>query len=334
MTAPIILESRDLAVAITPEVGGTITQITVKRSGLKVLGSVPWPVTSAPIASGAARDEPEWLTRYSGGWPLLFPNGGDACAFGGVFHGFHGEASISQWDVDSLSTDRVVLTRRFATVPVEMRRVMELDGDLLIMTETLRMMGDRPVEVMWGHHPTLGSDLLAGPVEITCGARIVEVDREYDPLANPLVPGAKGAWPMVAGKTGSYDLSRPREPMASLAYLQDFAQAWIAVRRLDDRLAVALSWDKSRFPCAWLWCELAGNPDEPWRNQTRLIGIEPNTTWPAWGLAKAKQAGGTLLRLKPGDELDATLRFQAFTPAGPVTRVNSTGRALAGHNPA
>jgi len=214
-----------------------------------------------------------------------------------------------------------------------MRRVVELDGDLLTVSETLRMTGERPVEVMWGHHPTLGSDLLAGPIEITCGARTVMVDREYDPLANPLVPGAKGAWPMIAGKKVSYNLSQPQEPMASLAYLQDFKQGWIAVRRLDDRIAVALSWDKSRFPCAWLWCELAGNPDAPWRNQTRLIGIEPNTTWPAWGLAKAKQAGGTLLRLLPGDELDTTLRFQAFTPAGPVTGIDSAGRALAGHNP-
>ena len=81
-----ILESADLQVAINPQVGGTITAITVKASGLDVLGEVPWPVSDAPIISGAARDEPEFLTRYSGGWPLLFPNGGDACDFDGVFH--------------------------------------------------------------------------------------------------------------------------------------------------------------------------------------------------------------------------------------------------------
>lgn len=332
MTAPVILESPDLAVAITPEIGGTITRVTVKASGLEVLGSVPWPVTRAPIAGGAARDEPEWLTRYSGGWPLLFPNGGDACEFAGVFHGFHGEGSISPWDVVSLSADRLVLARRFTTVPVEMRREMRVEGDLLILRETLRMTGERPIEVMWGHHPTLGSDLLAGPIEITCGAREVMADTDYDPAANPLRPGARGVWPIVAGKNRPFDLSRPAEPMASLAYLRDFAEGWIAVRRLDDRVAVTLSWDKNRFPCAWLWCELAGNPDAPWRNRTRLIGIEPNTTWPAWGLARTKQAGGALLRLEPGDELDATLRFQAFTPAGPVTGLDADGRALTGRN--
>lgn len=324
----ILLESADLQVAVSPQVGGSITRITVKASGLDVLGEVPWPVTDEPIASGAARDEPEFLTRYSGGWPLLFPNAGDACTFDGVFHGFHGEGAVTPWDVVARATDRVVLSRRFDIVPVTLRREMRLAGDLLIMTEHLQMTGPRPIEVMWGHHPTLGRDLLAGPIEITSGARTATVCTSHDMAANPLALGAKGQWPIVAGKTGPYDLSRPREPMASLAYLTDFNDdAWIAVRRLDNKVAVALSWDEARFPCAWLWYELAGNPDEPWLNRTRLIGIEPNTTWPAWGLAKAKQAGGALLTLKPGDELATTLRFQAFTPSGPISSLDGEGRA-------
>lgn len=324
----ILLESPDLQVAVAPQVGGSITRITVKASGLDVLGEVPWPVTDEPIASGAARHEPEFLTRFTGGWPLLFPNAGDACDFDGAFHGFHGEGAVTSWDVVASATDRVVLSRRFDIVPVAMRRELRLAGDLLIMTEQLRMTGSRPIEVMWGHHPTLGRDLLAGPIEITSGARTATVCTSHDMAANPLALGAKGQWPIVAGKTGPYDLSRPQEPMASLAYLTDFNDdAWIAVRRLDDKVAVALSWDEARFPCAWLWYELAGNPDEPWRNRTRLIGIEPNTTWPAWGLAKAKQAGGALLTLKPGDELATTLRFQAFTPSGPISSLDGEGRA-------
>lgn len=332
MTAPIVLESPDLQVTVTPQVGGAITRVTLKESGLDVLGEVPWPVTDAPIASGAARDEPEFLTRFTGGWPLLFPNAGDACDFDGAFHGFHGEGAVTSWNVVAVSPDRLVLSRRFNIVPVTMRRELRVDGDLLIITEHLRMTGDRPIEVMWGHHPTLGSDLLAGPIEITTSARKAAVCTSHDLAANPLRPGSQGAWPIVDGKTGPFDLSRPREPMASLAYLLDFDEAWIAVRRLDNQVAVALSWDKQRFPCAWLWYELAGNPDEPWRNQTRLIGIEPNTTMPAWGLAKAKQAGGALLRLQPGDELATTLRFQTFTPAGPITGLYGDGRALPARN--
>ena len=144
---------------------------------------------------------PEWLTRYTGGWPILFPNGGDACTVDGVFHGFHGEASISPWTAKA-SPESLRLVRRFHTVPVEMQRELTVVGDMLIVRERLRMTGAHPIEVMWGHHPTFGSDLLAGPVEITAGTRHVTVDDTYDPAANPLRPGATGAWPIVAGKTG------------------------------------------------------------------------------------------------------------------------------------
>ena len=156
------IASKDLRVTVDPQVGGTITSITHLGLGLSVLGTVPWKAIDAPIESFAARDETEWLTRYTGGWPILFPNGGDACTVDGVFHGFHGEASISPWTAKA-SPESLRLTRRFQSVPVEMQRELTVVGDMLIIRERLRMSGSRPIDVMWGHHPTFGSDLLAGP---------------------------------------------------------------------------------------------------------------------------------------------------------------------------
>ena len=95
MTEHITIASDALRVTLNPRVGGTITAITHVPSGLSVLGEVPWDPVDAPIASLGARDENHWLTRYGGGWPLLFPNGGDACTAHGAFHGSHGEASIA-----------------------------------------------------------------------------------------------------------------------------------------------------------------------------------------------------------------------------------------------
>ena len=96
-SAQVSIATDAIRVTVNPQVGGTITEIVHRPSGLSVLGRVPWDPVDAPIASFAARDEPEWLTRYTGGWPLLFPNGGDACTVDGMFHGFHGEASIAPW---------------------------------------------------------------------------------------------------------------------------------------------------------------------------------------------------------------------------------------------
>ena len=327
-SSTISIASKDLRVTVNPQVGGTITSIAHLGLGLSILGSVPWDPVDAPIESFGARDEAEWLTRYGGGWPLLFPNGGDACIVDEVFHGFHGEASIAPWTVTA-SAESISLVRRFLTVPVEMHREFSVEGDMLVIRERLRMSGQHPIDVMWGHHPTFGSDLLAGPVEITAGTRHVTVDDTYDPAANPLLPGVAGTWPIVAGKTGPVDLSRPTGTMAAMVYLHDFEEAWIAMRRTDNAIAVVLSWDAACFPCAWLWYELGGTPEAPWHGRGRVIGLEPNSTRPGMGLANAKLRGSTLLRLHPGEEISTTLRLHVFRPSGAITAVDSSGRAVA-----
>jgi len=208
-----------------------------------------------------------------------------------------------------------------------MHRELAVDGELLTIRETVRMRGLRPIRVMWGHHPTFGSDLLDGPFEIQSGARHVAIDDHYDPEANPLKPGASGGWPSVPGKTGPFDLSRPEGPMAALACLQVFDGAWASIRRLDDSVAMALSWDRDVFPYAWLWVELEGTLDAPWSGKARLIGVEPNSTWPANGLADAARRGGRLLTLQPGGEITAAVRLHVFKPRGRVVGVDAKGHA-------
>lgn len=326
----LVLQNEQLRVTVTPEVGGTIAAIEHRGLEASVLGTVPWPTEATPLEPGAAREETIWLTRYTGGWPVLFPNGGDACTFEGVFHGFHGEASITPWEVTKAEHTRLGLARRFTLLPVEMHREIALEGDVVTVRERVRLAGDRPVRVMWGHHPTFGSDLLDGPFEIQSGARSVTVDEGSDPPSNPLIPGAKGSWPLVPGKRGPYDLSRPEGKLAALAYLQDFARPWISIRRLDDSIGAALSWDGTIFPCAWLWLELGANETQPWSGQTRLIGLEPNTTWPANGLAEADRRGARLLTLQPGAEVSAWIRLHVFKPKGALRGVDAQGRAIAG----
>jgi hypothetical protein len=320
------LASADLRVTVNPRVGGTITAIEHLGSGLSILGQVPWDPVDEPIGSLAAPDEWHWLSRYTGGWPLLFPNGGDACTVDGVLHGFHGEASIAPWDATA-SGDRLILTRRFFTVPVEMRRELTIDRDLLIVREHVRMTGAHPIAIMWGHHPTFGSDLLAGTVEITSGARKVTSDDGYDPPANPLRCGSTGDWPVLAGKAALVDLSRPDGAVAAMAYLHDFSAPWAAIRRLDNTIAAAISWS-DRFPCAWLWYELGGTAEAPWYGRGRLIGIEPNTTRSAGGLADALRRGSTLQRLQPGEALDAELRLHVFKPSQIIGELDADGRAV------
>ena len=330
MTSSVMLENDALRVTINPRIGGTITAVKHKQLGLDVMGTVPWDPIDAPMEPAEAKDEPAWLTRYTGGWPLLFPNAGDACVFEGVAHGFHGEASITPWHAEA-SRAAIRLTRRFVAVPVHMQRDISLDGDVITVRETAEVVGPDPVEVMWGHHPTFGSDLLDGEFDLQSGAGAVTVDHGYDPRGNPLQPGATGKWPLAPGKAGPFDLRRPQHGasrITALAYLHDFETAWISIRRLDDAIAVALYWDKAIFPCAWLWFDFGAVTDPPWNGRTRLIALEPNTTRFGWGLAEAKRRGAHLLTLRPGEPVATTVRLQVFKPGGVVRGVAHDGRAL------
>lgn len=322
MSRDVVLESAALRVTVRPRVGGTITGIRHTASGLSVLGRVPWQPVEEPLESGAAPDERAWLTRYTGGWPLLFPNGGDACTVDGVFHGFHGEASIAPWD-EHHDGATITLERRMTTVPVHMRRTIAVEGDMVRVVEIARNESAAPVTVMWGHHPTFGSDLLDGEIEIATGARTVTVDAGYDPPANPLRPGATGRWPTVSGKNGDVDLRRPMRAgaqgrMASLVYLEDFEPAWIGLRRVDGAIGVSLSWDAAVFPAAWLWLELGGTREAPWNGQARLVGLEPNTTPLAYGLAEARRRGKRLLTLQPQVPVEVEVRLRVLSPAGEI----------------
>jgi hypothetical protein len=328
MSAVVLLENDQLRITVNPMIGGAIRTVEHRELGMSVLGKVPWKAEATPLDPETVTDERLWLTRYTGGWPILFPNGGAACTFRGVLHGFHGEASVAPWDMQ-MDDRAIVLRRRFKTVPVEMEREITLDGDLLLMRETARVIGSEPATVMWGHHPSFGSDLLDGPVEIQSNARGFMTDDLYDAPANPLRPGGKGRWPMVPGKAAkSVDLSRPREPLSAMTCLSEFSGAWVTIRRLDDAVGVALSWDETVFPYAWLWFELGGLTDEPFNGQTRLIGVQPNSTWPAHGLAEAEASDAPLLSLLPGKEVTSRIRLHVFKPSGAVRGVDpASGRA-------
>jgi hypothetical protein len=323
----LILDNDQLRVAVMPQVGGTITSIQHKGLNASVLGSTPWDPIPFPLASCAAPNEDEWLTRYGGGWPLLFPNGGDACEFDGVFHGFHGEASITPWSFDCGSTF-IRLQRKLFTVPVEMERELVVSEDVLTITEKLRMMGRESIRVMWAHHPTFGADLLRGDFEIGTGAQNVIVDDTYDLATNPLKLGAKGSWPVVPGKAGEYNLSRPTGDVAAMAYLHNFESPWVSICQLDRTVGAVLSWDSRMFPYAWLWYELAGTSEPPWYGRARLLGVEPSTSWPGTGLADINNRGGELLTLNPGDEIITMIRLHVFKPSGSIRGITDSGHAV------
>lgn len=305
----VVLDNGTLRATVTPGLGGTITALRHLPSGAELLARTPWETTAAPL--GHAPDEATWLTRFSGGWPVMFPNAGDACNDGPVRHGFHGEGSVSPW-VAEMSGQELTLSRRFQSVPATMKRHVTLDENRLRLAETVTAHG--PCTVVWGQHVTLGGDLLTGPATLQTSAQRLLASECFTPPASPLLPGGSGPWPALPGRHGPVDLSRPPDNAALLACLADLGPApWASLTR-SDGLGVRLDWTAEPWPLAWLWVETGGTTDPPWKGQARMIAIEPCTTWPATGLANARAAGGPVLALAEGDTCHARITLTVLEP--------------------
>ncbi len=305
----VVFKNTALRATVTPRLGGTITALRHLPTGTELLARTPW--ETSPDAIGFAPDEATWLTRFSGGWPVMFPNAGDACKDGAARHGFHGEGSVATWQAEE-SDLGLTLTRRFRAVPVTMTRRLTLDDNRLRVSETIT--AHAPCTAAWGQHVTLGGDLLTGPTTLQTSARRLDACARFTPSESPLHPGATGTWPILPGRYGPVDLSRPPEGASLLACLADLGPApWASLSR-PDGLTVRLDWTADPWPFAWLWVETGGTQDPPWNGQARMIAIEPCTTWPATGLVSARTAGGPVLTLAQGETRSATISLSVLTP--------------------
>jgi hypothetical protein len=326
-TNPLVrLESAALAVTVTPGKGGDITSIVHRPTEQEVLWQAPWGGRPSGYALPGSGTAEAWMQAYPGGWQILVPNASNECVHNGVRHGFHGEAALAPWDW-SEDGDALTLQLAFFTLPLTMTRRLSLDGDLLVIEETLTNESGIPVELIWCHHPGFGGALLDGPARLTSGARRITVDDQPDARGNALLGGHESDWPHTRGRDGgAVDLRTPLEGQHGMAYLHDFADGWAALTRADGAIGIALTWDTSLFPTAWLWQELGGSQGGPWFGRGRVMGIEPCTTWPGRGLAAAVADDRPLLRLAPGERRETTLRLHVFTGIGEVAGVQD-GRA-------
>jgi hypothetical protein len=306
--AALELGNGELAVALLPEKGCDIVEVVDSRTGVDVMLRTPWGFGRPPVAASSSFER--WLEAYSGGWQVLLPNGGDAVDDGhGIEWGFHGEAGIAPWRVERHGADSASLATALVSAPLELERDLRLVGRALEIVERVRNAGDAPIDVMWGHHPAFGVPLIEPGAVITTSARTFVADSRA-PGAG-LAPGARSHWPHAAlADGGTIDLSvipPAAEARAVLGYLTGFERGEYTIANARLGLAATLAWPLELFPSAWFWQELAASPGYPWFGRLYTTAIEPNTTFPGQGIARARAQGGVPLALAAGETREARL---------------------------
>jgi galactose mutarotase-like enzyme len=324
------LDNGLIGVEVAPERGAEVRYLG-RPGGVNLLhyADTDMPLRATRSISYGS-DELDWLSEYRGGWQELFPNAGAGCTVGGLPLPFHGEVSSAWWQVVESSHRHAVL-RTATRLPLVLERRMRLipDRPVLLVEETARNVGRRPVDFVWGHHPAF--DARPGArLDLPGGTAAVPAD--HDPEGNDLRPGGTGVWPFVPSKTGGFaDLRQgPEGQCERVVYLSDLPAAWAALRHPDDGVGVAMSWDLSTFPYLWLWTEVRG-PDFPWYGRARILAVEPAAAWPNDGLVAAR-GRGQAHHLEPQEEHHTWLTVALFgADDRPVTGVARDGSAdLAG----
>ena len=328
------IENDLLAAVILLDKGADIYQMIYKPRQTDVLWKSPWGMKDPAHMHSAFGSSVLWLEAYAGGWQEIFPSGGGPCTYKGVELNFHGEASMTAWDCEVLSTGNDVAEIRLSTrlhrspFRIERRMRVEAGSADLILRETITNEGGETMEYMWGHHPAYGAPFISDACRIDIGTRSLRADDAYVGTANPLTVDRPYTWPLVERDGQTIDLSCVPGQSASrdtLAYFENFDRGWYGITNTALGFGVGLVWPKEIFPYAWLWQEMNASPGYPWYKGVYVMAIEPFSSIPGQGLVNVIEKTGTQRTLKAGETVEAELRAVFYETTKGIEGISADG---------
>ena len=310
----LVLENELLKVTALPECGGWILSIGYQPREAELLYRTPrgliakddQPVVTDPLYGFRARS--------MGGWPELFPHGSAPTEIAGVKMPMHGEAVNRAWRCEVLKAPRGEAAARLSLnchlLPLRLERVMRVRAGSATLTleETVTNRSGLAVDFMWGHHPYYGKPVLDAGSRIFAPAKM-SLTTDYRPAGWPVHEGADlSLCPAEGAGTGE------------MFYLADLAAGWYALVNQQQKLGLAMSWDKEVFPFIWIWREANKNASYPYFGGAYTVAIEPFSSLPG-----ARERKERLLKLAGGASLSTKLCFTAFEGLAEVTGVSPEG---------
>jgi hypothetical protein len=303
----VTLENPLLRVTFLVDKGTDLVELLFKPRKLDLAWRSPGGIRNpAHVAAGAGIDDvAAFLDTYPGGWQEILPNGGAPSVYRGAALAQHGEVATVPWQHEIISDTEVRFTVSTRRLPLHLTKTVRLRGATVEFDEELVNEAPVPVDVMWGHHVTVGPPFLqpGAGIRLPEGVSVIPHEVPIHPSGHRRVaPGGPYPWPRVPGPVGGdVDLSvapQHGEP-SDVVYLNGFDETgWYEVAGAGARLRV--EWDAAVLPYLWLWQELGATTDYPWWGRAYVLGLEPFSSYPTNGLAAAV-ANGTALRLAGGE---------------------------------
>lgn len=298
------LENEWLSLSVLPQVGAKILTLYDKAGQRQILWENP------RIRPQAYPIDANFDNYWCGGWDDAYPTA-DACVHAGEPFPNLGELRSLAWRVEEHSALKTTLTAYGPISPIHATKNIWLDGQVLHMSFTVKNVGPKLLDFMWGTHPAFA---IEPGTRLLVPAGIGIVAQSNDPSLGD--PGDEYNWPHI----GETDMSVVPDFSAGINcghYATDLEDGWFAVETRGQ--GVLYEFPLEKCPCLWMWLVYGG-----WRGYYHAV-IEPWTGYPV-NLAQAFQ-DGRHSQLAPGESFDVTVRCAAYQT--PQTHLDALKRVRA-----
>jgi hypothetical protein len=304
------LENELLRILILADKGTDIYEFLYKPLDVDFMWRSPIPLRNPALLSPTvANADGAFHDNYHGGWQEILPTGGAPTTYKGADFGWHGEVSLIPWDYSIVedTPERIAVkfhTRTYRT-PFYVEKTLSLPRGkaVLHLQERLINEGEEDMQVMWGHHPALGSNFIDESCRIDlAGAKVMVQDMG---AAGRLKPGDGYTWPTVPGADGGEIDLRVVPPRTvrchDVAYLYELEEPWFAIRNTDTGLGFGMQWSPDMVRCLWYWQVFGGAYGYNLYGRSYHLAVEPWSSYPG-SLEKAIE-NGTSIRVPAGEEI-------------------------------
>ncbi len=315
----VVMENESLRLTILVGQGSDIIELLYKPKDIDFMWRSPVPFhKKSEYISSTGDSFANYLDHNSGGWQEILPNGGTECYYKGANLGMHGEISNVPWEYRILKDTEEEISIEFhircLRSPFDLVKTITLKSkdESIYIDEILENLAEEEMELMWGHHPTLGAPFLDSSCQISINAGKAFTLEEKDFPSQRLRPGQEFIWPKGVGVSGGMvDMSKmpaPGSNTADMIYFGDFPKvAEYGIYNLNYDLSFTMQWDGEQFPYCWLWQVAGGSFGYPWYGRTYNMAIEPWTSYPSAGLQEAIKNGSSL-KLEKRQSITSYLR--------------------------
>ena len=316
----VIMENNLLKVTILADRGTDIIELLYKPLDIDFMWRSPVRLhKKSEYISSNGDSLGNYLDHNSGGWQEILPSGGGECYYKGACIGMHGEVSNVPWNFEVVcdTAEKITVAFEYTTLrsPFHIKKYVTLlnNDSTIYLEEELTNLANEDMELMWGHHPTIGEPFLSEHCKIQTTARTMfTLDREdFDTQRLPI--STKSNWPVAEGKDGTkvdMSLVPPKNNgTADMVYLTDFAECGMyEIINEQLGLSMGMKWDKELFPYMWMWLVCNGSYGYPWYGRTYNLALEPWTSYSPDSLPGAIKNGSALV-MKAQETIKTKLEF-------------------------